>query len=184
MLLNIIYLSVPVIIAGIMQIFVIRFKWLQALAVPVDGGKTYRGKRLFGDNKTVRGFLVYIVVTAGGYALLGFFYEQDIFRNAAPIALTVPKALLMGSLLGLAYAVSELPNSFVKRQMDIGPGKAEGWVLGLVDQVDSIIGCLIVLYFFWQPPFLVIIAILACATVFHLAVNCIFVIAGVKQRVM
>src|SRR6185369_11647711 len=35
----------------------IRFGLLRGLAVPIDGGRRWRGKRLFGDNKTYRGIV-------------------------------------------------------------------------------------------------------------------------------
>jgi hypothetical protein len=52
--------------------------------------------------------------------------------------------LLFGFCLGLAGSLSELPNSFVKRQLGIEPGKlARGNQRGLfyfIDQVDVLVG--------------------------------------------
>ena len=42
---------------------VLKFRWLESLRVPLDGGATWRGRRIFGDNKTVRGAVVMIGVS-------------------------------------------------------------------------------------------------------------------------
>src|SRR6185436_14010166 len=41
-----------------------RFRWWAALARPIDGGKSWRGRRIFGDHKTIRGVVVFGVGTA------------------------------------------------------------------------------------------------------------------------
>jgi CDP-2,3-bis-(O-geranylgeranyl)-sn-glycerol synthase len=41
------------------------------LAIPIDGGRTLGGKRIFGDHKTWRGLLAGIVVGALAYDWLG-----------------------------------------------------------------------------------------------------------------
>ena len=57
--------------------------------------------------------------------------------------------VISGLLSGLAYAVCELPNSFVKRRVDIRPGKTEQGATGklffVVDQIDSLLGVFLVL---------------------------------------
>jgi hypothetical protein len=49
---------VPVLGAFVAHAPVLRFDLLQRLKPPIDGGATFRGRRLFGDNKTWRGALV------------------------------------------------------------------------------------------------------------------------------
>lgn len=46
--------------------------WLRAaasrrLAVPLDGGLTFRGRRLLGDNKTVRGLAVFVPAAGASF---------------------------------------------------------------------------------------------------------------------
>ncbi len=49
---------------------VLRFNLLRCLKQPIDGGRTFRGRRVFGDNKTWRGALaVHAVVNVIGYAI-------------------------------------------------------------------------------------------------------------------
>ena len=56
--------------------------------------------------------------------------------------------LEIGFLLGLMYMLFELPNSFIKRRLDIRDGKTDkglkGIIFYIIDQIDSLIGvCLI-----------------------------------------
>ena len=54
-------LLVPI-IAGIINSVFCKSNLLLSLKVPIDGGKKLKdGKRIFGDNKTIKGFLGYIV---------------------------------------------------------------------------------------------------------------------------
>jgi hypothetical protein len=48
----------PVVGAPVLHAPVLRGDGLRALKVPLDGGATVRGRRVLGDNKTVRGALV------------------------------------------------------------------------------------------------------------------------------
>jgi hypothetical protein len=120
--------------AGSVQGLVIAKNLLPSLALPLDGSRTFRGHRLFGANKTVRGALVMISATAVASALL--------FPLVPPFS--SPPAVGwagLGALMGLAYIMAELPNSFVKRQISIEPGaKTTGpgrVVQYVIDEADS-----------------------------------------------
>ena len=53
-------LFVPI-IGGIINSIFCKSNLLLSLKVPIDGGKNLKdGKRIFGDNKTIKGFLGYI----------------------------------------------------------------------------------------------------------------------------
>ena len=56
----------------------------------------------------------------------------------------------IGALSGFLYMIAELPNSFIKRRLDIASGKTDkglkGVIFFIVDQVDSLIGITILLY--------------------------------------
>ena len=61
----------------------------------------------------------------------------------------------LGFALGAAAMLSELPNSFFKRQLDIAPGAPGGGPAMLffyvVDQVDFLLGAWLVAWL-WVPP--------------------------------
>ena len=76
---------------------------------------------------------------------LNFFYQYH--EN------TIPFNLLIGVLLGLGYSLFELPNSFLKRRLDITPGKSISgfWKVFFIflDQADSVFGVALVVWLFY-----------------------------------
>ena len=142
-----------------------------ALLRPIDAGILYRdGKRLFGANKTWKGFIGMIVMTA--LWLVAASYLAAIFpgiRNLTLISfeeLNFPfSAWFFGALWGLAYVLGELPNSFLKRRVDILPGEnadgIKGFLFRVLDQADSVIACVLVLPLFarvtWPDAIMLIV---------------------------
>ena len=153
----------PAIVAGIVNMLWCKVQVCDFLKKPIDFGKTFAdGKRIFGDNKTFKGFIGMIIFGAflsmlwGGIltrsealASLNYFYKN--YNN------TIPYNLLTGTLTGLAYALFELPNSFLKRRLDITPGKndisgAKRFAFIFLDQADSVFGCVLVVCLFYPLP--------------------------------
>jgi CDP-2,3-bis-(O-geranylgeranyl)-sn-glycerol synthase len=62
---------------------------------------------------------------------------------------SLPKAIMIGFAVGIAAMLSELPNSFIKRQYGVAPGRAaNGWgkiIFYVYDQIDFLVGTWIVL---------------------------------------
>lgn len=119
----------------------IKLGWLSWLAQPIDRGLLFRGRRLLGASKTWRGILAVALGAGAGYALAGTWPAL-----VPPPLRQLPAAglFLFGCLLGSAAMLSELPNSFAKRQLGISPG-APGRGLAaplfyLLDQVDFLVG--------------------------------------------
>jgi CDP-2,3-bis-(O-geranylgeranyl)-sn-glycerol synthase len=130
-----------------------RLGWLAALARPVDRGATFRGKRLFGPNKTYRGIaavgfgtaLGFLVVDGlGGYARGG----EGLPHGSAGL-------FLVGLAVGTASMLAELPNSFVKRQLEIPAGGhgvgLRGALFHVLDQIDVLLGAWLVLAWAVRP---------------------------------
>lgn len=147
------------IIAGILNMIWCKAPFLKSLQIPMDGGKNFAdGKRISGDNKTWKGFLGYIILNILVSVIWGilcnrlhinqynFFYMEH--------ANTFPYNLWIGFLLGLGYSLFELPNSFLKRRLNIEPGKpTEGikkYFFIFLDQADSVFGCCFVVCLFYK----------------------------------
>jgi CDP-2,3-bis-(O-geranylgeranyl)-sn-glycerol synthase len=123
----------------------IRMDWARPLKRPVDHGRTFRGRRLFGDNKTYRGIFAIAAGTAAA------FLAQSMVPALQPAALRPLSAAsvgVFGFAFGAAAMLGELPNSFLKRQLDIAPGEAGRGAAGIlfyvVDQIDFLVGAWIV----------------------------------------
>lgn len=184
---QLLWLAVPVSLCGLVHLAVLKRDWLPALRrAPLDFGATWRGRRVFGANKTWRGAVVMI----GGCAAFAVVYAWLDARvlhlpTAIPFAARHPFA--WGALLGLGYIVGELPNSFLKRQLDIAPGAAGGGVAGrvfwVVDQLDSLAGILLCVLPVWHPPLALVAVGVGLMLVLHPVSAWIMVLAGLKDRV-
>ncbi len=141
------------ILAGIVNSIWCKTGYWKCLQCPMDGEKVFfDNKRIFGDNKTWKGFIGYIVFNIIGMVLWGLFCKglgiesYNMFYGSTEN--TVGSNLIIGFLLGLAYGVFELPNSFLKRRLGIVPGKSiSGFrraFFVFFDQADSVFGCVLV----------------------------------------
>ena len=117
-----------------------RSRGSSAFAVPLDGGLTLRGRRVFGDHKTLRGFVVIAPAAAFAFAALSGIAGEATGRFLWTLSSGQYAAL--GAWAALGFMAGELPNSFVKRQLGIAPGGAArsrgGTVVQFVfDRIDS-----------------------------------------------
>jgi len=113
----------------------------KCLAFPVDFGKTWRGKRIFGDHKTWRGVASALIVGMGAALLQWWLYQ---FSWAMELSLLDYKSvnLWFFSLLFAGGAVSgDIFAAFIKRRMNLPPGSPFiPW-----DQTNYVIGSFIFL---------------------------------------
>ncbi len=181
----------PTILAGIFNMIWVKLPVLNALKKPVDGGHTLGdGRRIFGDNKTWKGIAGYLILNALFAVLWGLLCSQtDLNRlNLFYISHgnTVPYNLLIGVLLGLGYSLFELPNSFLKRRLDIEPGKTvKGfWKVFfiLLDQADSIFGVALVVWLFYDIGILLYLGFVALGAITHLLLNMLLYFAHLRKN--
>lgn len=109
----------PAIAANMAPVLAAHYGWLPRLALPLDGGRTIRGRRLLGEHKTVRGLVVGVVFSVAVGAL-----------QSSP---------LTGAALGLGALLGDAAKSLLKRQLNIPPGHP--WPP--LDQVDFVLGALL-----------------------------------------
>lgn len=171
----------PGMLAGIGNMVWCKLPVARGLARPIDGGRVWRdGRRLFGDNKTWKGVVGMVGLGAGATvawgaccAASGSLQAHNLFYRAVPN--TVAWNLLIGALIGVAYALFELPTSFIKRRHDVSPGRraSAGWGVAftVLDQADSIIGMVAVVACFVPMTFGFFLAYLAVGAATHAVVN-------------
>ena len=181
----------PVILSGIANMAWCKSSILESTRKPIDNGKSLSdGKRLFGENKTWKGLIGYLLFNAlftvlwgwlckaASWEDLDFFYRHH--EN------TFAFNLIIGVLLGLAYSLFELPNSFLKRRLGITPGKTlQGFYkvfFVFLDQADSIFGCALVVWLFYDLdlPLYLFYVLLGAGT--HIIVNILLYFAGLRKN--
>lgn len=160
----------------------------QRFATPIDGRRTIFGQRLFGANKTVRGFVMMVPATGVSFAALATLLTVGPGLPAVGLWPLSPVAYgLIGLWAGLGFMVGELPNSFVKRQLGVPPGAvASGRFLlpffVVVDRLDSIVGMLLALSFVVPVPWRVWMYLALIGPLIHWGFSLILFQLGVKTR--
>lgn len=157
--------------------------------MPIDGGRTFRGRRLFGDNKTWRGFAV-MVPAAGLFFFLISFVIERFFGGAAALGLwSLPSWQygLLGLWTGFFFMAFELPNSFLKRQLDVAPGAAprRTWakvLTFLFDRFDSLVGLLASTAVFVATPWQLWLLLFVVGSFVHWLFSVLLYAFGVKKR--
>lgn len=191
---QVLWLAVPVVVAGVLHMVVVKRRALQLLAVPLDGGARLGGAPVFGPNKTWRGVVVMVVASAAVGALqgaLGGGWARRVGLECFDVAAVAGGNLAaayaaVNAVLGLGYVLGELPNSFAKRRLGISAGLHGRGVLGqlffCVDQLDSVLaGLALGAVVFGYPWRLVLLGTVVLALV-HLGVTALLHQARVKEN--
>ena len=172
-------LLVPV-IAGIFNSIFCHTGLLKSLKIPMDFNKNFTDKkRIFGDHKTWKGFLGYIIFNIIFSLIFGIIWQKTKLEHLNFFYLNHVNIfsynLLIGFLLGLFYALFELPNSFLKRRLDIEPGKTiKGWkkiFFIILDQADSVFGVALVVWIFYPIGIGIYLLYILVGTLTHLLIN-------------
>lgn len=133
---------------------------------PIDMGKNFSdGKRILGDGKTIRGFIVGILAgTVFGAIQIG------VGNKSGGILIII--LLSLGALLG------DLVGSFIKRRIGLSRGMAAP---GL-DQLEFLAGALILASLVEIPSWEIIITLIIITPAIHLGTNAIGYKMGYKSE--
>jgi len=174
--------------AGVVHAIWMRSAYSRRFDAPLDGGRSFRGRRVFGDHKTVRGFMAIVPAAGVAFALLGVARDAGVEWLQPGLWGLTPAVLFgLGAWAGLCFMAGELPNSFYKRQRGIAPGEvpthgAERALCLFVDRLDSTLAVLagmsIVVGLHWQTW----CAVLLLGPFVHLAFSALLHVLGVKAR--
>ena len=147
---------------------VLRYDLLKRLKRPISD-------RLFGSNKTWRGALVMFT---------GVFVATGVFWPLMPDELD--SWPLAGALIGAGTVLGELPNSFLKRRLGIGPGERRvtpgGVALVVYDQADFVPAIAIALLPIWTMPLDTLLLGFVAVAAVHLVVNVIGYVIGARDQ--
>lgn len=171
-LVQVFWLLIPAIFANVSPVLVRKVDFLN---YPVDFYKKLGGKRLFGENKTYRGFffgilsailIAYIQMKITPYLFVDFIFDYNSMNIVA-----------FGALLGFGALSGDLIKSFVKRRI----GKKEGHPWLPFDQIDWAVMCLIFLNFMIKISLLTNLLVLIIGGVGHMAFNYIGYLMKLKK---
>lgn len=123
----------PVGVANCTPIIAAKIPVLKHWSYPIDFYKTFRGKRILGDHKTIRGLVIGILAAIATVAI-----QQYIYKVVAINPIVFGTSCAIGALGG------DMIKSFFKRQIGIASGKK--WFP--FDQIDYIIGGILATSFF------------------------------------
>ncbi len=140
----------PAYMANMAPCYMAGFKVFKALAYPLDMGREWTdGRRILGDGKTLAG-IVY------GAAI------------GAAVSLFQGNTWLLGFVMAIGALTGDIVGSFLKRRIDVDRGDRTP----LLDQLDFVVGGLVVLYLVgWAPPPRTMVILLLITPPLHLLMN-------------
>jgi hypothetical protein len=185
---QILFLGSPLLLAAIAQGLCIKYDWLSRLRRPLDLGRVYKGKRIFGDHKTWRGLAINVLFCSLGAIIQAWLQGKGVLPQGLFLLDYESHALTVGVLIGLGMTVGELPNSFLKRRFEIPPGKSRDGPLGIAffiyDQVDLTIGIWVFLFFLIRPSLWLVLWSLLLTLALHLAVSSVGYLLGMRKTLV
>jgi CDP-2,3-bis-(O-geranylgeranyl)-sn-glycerol synthase len=153
LILKSLYFFLPVYFANMAPVL---FKWIPFASKPIY-------EKWFGKNKTWRGLIVATIIGTIVFLLQKLVYNMGFTSFALIDYNGFP--FLLGALMGLGAILGDLVESYYKRKNDILPGKS--WIPW--DQLDFVIGGLVLTLFFYVPKINVIVILLLISPLLHVA---------------
>ena len=175
-ILTALYYALPGMVANMFPLF--GRNMLGPMAKPVDFGLKLRGKRLFGENKTIRGFVLGI----SGGVLTGFFQfllrDVHFFSSISYVDYTLANSIIIGAVFGFAALFGDAVESVMKRQTGIAPGKP----FIPFDQLDYVLGIILFSFLLKPMTWQMMLALVIFGFLFHIAVTRIGFILKIRKE--
>jgi hypothetical protein len=174
-------------LAGVCQTAWLALPSSGRFAIPLDAGRTFRGCRLFGANKTLRGFVIMVPAAGASFAAVAGVLGGSPYGLSGLWPISSAHYALLGMWAGFWFMLGELPNSFVKRQCGVAPGHAgpagrRHLVFLLFDRIDSILGMLLALMIVVPVPWLTCLYVLIAGPFLHASFSLALFQLGGKLR--
>ncbi len=147
------------------------FQRINFLNIPIN-------KKLFGENKTYRGLFFEIVLSI----MIAFLQRLSgaLFRSIEIINYNEINIFIFGLFMGLGALMGDLLKSLIKRKLNIAPGKS----FPIFDQIDWIIGVIIVLRFYINITIdFIVISILLLGTL-HFLTNIVSYKLRIRKTIL
>ncbi len=167
-ILSALYLALPAYIANMAP--VLAKKWNLPFGAPIS-------RKWFGASKTYRGFIFGIIGAILMVFLQNLLLSVDFFENLSLIDYS-NNTIFLGFLFGFGALFGDLVKSFFKRRLHRPPGSP----FVPFDQMDFIIGALILIYWYQPIPDEIIIFLLIITPFLHFMVNVVGYLLKIKDR--
>lgn len=159
----------PAAVGNATPVFLNKIPVIKRWNTPLDLGKSWRGRRILGNNKRLRG-IVFGTLVAGISAVI-------ISRLNANTVVTL-EPFWVGCLLGFGALLGDAIESFIKRQRGLKPG----YMWFPFDQIDYIIGAIAVIYPFVPLPNWALVTILLAYFGIHIVATYIGYLLGMRDQ--
>lgn len=164
--------------ANVAPILVSKLPYLKKYSFPLDFFCSFRGKRILGDHKTIRGLIAgtveaIIVVYIQAYLSM----TNNFFNSVSIIDYKSANLIVLGFLFGFGALGGDIVKSFFKRRFLIDSGKS--WFF--FDQSDYIIGGLIFTALYIKIPLLYLINIYIIWFLMHILFSAVGYLLKLKD---
>jgi len=147
LIISVLWFFLPAGLGNLAPIIAAKIPILRKYSHPIDRFQKFRGKRILGDHKTVRGLIAGICAGIITAYLQVFLYNQFSFvRNFSLVDYGTINPLFWGFLSSFGALFGDGLKSFFKRQLNIPSGKS--WFP--FDQIDYILGGILFTAFYVQ----------------------------------
>ncbi len=156
----------PLVVSNVSHMLIVKknhFKWLNR---PIS-------KKMFGANKTWRGFVFVSLVNAIVLQAVDFILH-----------LKMENAFYLGFLLGLVYVTFELPNSFMKRKLGILSGEqasSNKMLFSSIDKMDSAFGVNLIYFLLGHLDWQCALTLFMSSSLMHYSISKILVYFKLKK---
>jgi CDP-2,3-bis-(O-geranylgeranyl)-sn-glycerol synthase len=131
---------------------------------PLDGDRKFvDGRRILGENKTIRGFFAGFLVGLAVSIVLAMTVGSWVFG--------------FGMLASFGTLIGDLGGAFLKRRLGI----PAGGMLPIVDQLDFVAGALMFVMVAYTVPFMSVLLLVIVTPPIHLATNAAAYFLGLKK---
>jgi len=140
--------------------------------IPLDFGRNLRKHRIFGGGKTFIGLFIGVLCGTVAGNVEGFFLQGTSFAIGDIIFYSE-----LGFLLSLGAMLGDLTASFIKRRL----GYATGQMLPIIDQLDFVVGAIILGSTLYRPSFEMVVFLIIVTPLIHVLLNAIGYLLKLKK---
>ena len=145
---------------------------------PIDFGKTINGTRIFGDGKTIRGFIGGVL--SGTLVGLTLFYVGPMLNQSIPESqglIDLSYNPIIGVLLSVGALIGDLVGSFIKRRLNLKRGAPAP----VLDQITFLVFALLFASILILVPLEYVIILIPLTLGMHIVTNAISWALGLKK---